>query len=95
MTSKVQTQPGLSKNHCLQRLFIQLSNINYSIERLHGKSLLTADALSRAPLPSTEFINEDETLHDKISNIFVLTNLAEEAGNLDKIENVYLAVLQS
>ena len=34
------------ENHRLQCLFIQLSNISYAIEHLHGKKLHCADALS-------------------------------------------------
>ena len=83
------------KNHHLQRLFIELSNLNYSIEHLHGDKMHMTDALSHAPLKNYEFIDEDEkSENDDPTNIFIMRNLTEEVNNMDEIENLDLEMLQ-
>ena len=84
----------IKKIYRFQWLFIQLSNISYKMEHLHGEKMYTADALSRASLGKTDFIDEDKVEQDEISNIFVMTNLVEEADNTTEIENLDLSALQ-
>ena len=85
---------GEIKNHRLQRLFILLSNLSYTIKHVPGKQLKVVDCLSRAPLKSTSFIDEDEESHEEVSNIFLVTGVCEEVDDNDMIENVDLSILQ-
>ena len=80
---------GYITNHRLQRLFILLSNINYTIRHAPGKFIKIVDCLSRAPLKSTNFI------HDEISKIFRVTDVTEQIDDLDEIENCDLTLLQN
>ena len=52
-------------NHRLQWLFIELSQLNFSIQHLHGDKMKVCDALSQAPQKTFDFIDEEERLKEE------------------------------
>ena len=46
------------KNSKMQKLLLDLSKYSYEIIHLQGKNNLICDALSRSPIPNTEYDNE-------------------------------------
>ena len=56
------------KNACLQKLFIELSDINYMVAHIHGVDNHTADTLCRTSLLDTKFMDTED--RDDVSNFF-------------------------
>ena len=74
------------KNSHLQKLFINLSELNYKIKHIHRPNNKTADTLSRASLPDTEFVDKEDL--EEVSKIFRITTNIESIDDNDILEDL-------
>ena len=66
-------------------MFIDLSKLNYKIKHIHRPNNKTADALSRASLLGTEFVDREDS--EEVSNIFRLTTNIELIDDNDILKD--------
>ena len=72
----------------IQRFRMKLMRYNYNIIYTRGKNLLTADALSRAPLPNTE--DEEKSLEEEVElHVHTLMqNFPATKGRMEEIKRL-------